>query len=136
MSKRIIQSVLSVSVLASMMSMAFAAQNEQEQAEQTLEKPAEPVKLETIFVTAEEQVKQSLGVSVITKEDLEKLPVRNDISDYVRRMPGVNLTGNSATGQRGYQQKQSSRSKFYADQQLLDMAQVLLVVWLTSLLKK
>ncbi|MFB5145392.1 TonB-dependent siderophore receptor [Acinetobacter baumannii] len=101
MSKRIIQSVLSVSVLASMMSMAFAAQNEQEQAEQTLEKPAEPVKLETIFVTAEEQVKQSLGVSVITKEDLEKLPVRNDISDYVRRMPGVNLTGNSATGQRG-----------------------------------
>ncbi len=33
MSKRIIQSVLSVSVLASMMSMAFAAQNEQEQAE-------------------------------------------------------------------------------------------------------
>ncbi len=53
MSKRIIQSVLSVSVLASMMSMAFAAQNEQEQAEQTLEKPAEPVKFETIFVTAE-----------------------------------------------------------------------------------
>ncbi|UYQ12051.1 TonB-dependent receptor plug domain-containing protein [Acinetobacter baumannii] len=46
-------------------------------------------------------MKQSLGVSVITKEDLEKLPVRNDISDYVRRMPGVNLTGNSATGQRG-----------------------------------
>lgn len=71
MSKRIIQSVLSVSVLASMMSLAFAAQSEQEQAEQTLEKPAEPVKLETIFVTAEEQVKQSLGVSVITKEDLE-----------------------------------------------------------------
>ncbi len=76
MSKRIIQSVLSVSVLASMMSMTYAAQSEQEQA---LEKPAEPVKLETIFVTAEEQVKQSLGVSVITKEDLEKLPVRNDI---------------------------------------------------------
>lgn len=182
MSKRIIQSVLSVSVLASMMSMAFAAQNEQEQAEQTLEKPAEPVKLETIFVTAEEQVKQSLGVSVITKEDLEKLPVRNDISDYVRRMPGVNLTGNSATGQRGnnrqidirgmgpentlilvdgkpinsrnsvvmagkesviheatqtgYQQKPSSRSKFYADQQLLDMVLVRQVGWLTSLLKK
>lgn len=71
MSKRIIQSVLSVSVLASMMSMAYAAQNEQEQAEKALEKPAEPVKLETIFVTAEEQVKQSLGVSVITQEDLE-----------------------------------------------------------------
>lgn len=49
MSKRIIQSVLSVSVLASMMSMAYAAQNEQEQAEKALEKPAEPVKLETIL---------------------------------------------------------------------------------------
>ncbi len=46
MSKRIIQSVLSVSVLASMMSMTYAAQSEQEQA---LEKPAEPVKLETIL---------------------------------------------------------------------------------------
>lgn len=57
--------------------------------------------LETIVVTAEEQVKQSLGVSVIDKEDLANNPVRNDISEYVRRMPGVNLTGNSAGGQRG-----------------------------------
>jgi ferric enterobactin receptor len=54
-----------------------------------------------IVLTAEEQIKQSLGVSKITAEDLEKIPVRNDISEYVRRMPGVNLTGNSATGQRG-----------------------------------
>lgn len=38
---------------------------------------------------------------IITDKDLEKLPVVNDISEYVRRMPGVNLTGNSATGQRG-----------------------------------
>ncbi|WP_436915916.1 TonB-dependent siderophore receptor [Acinetobacter gandensis] len=58
-------------------------------------------KMETIVITAEEQVKQSLGASKITAEDLEKLPVVNDISEYVRRMPGVNLTGNSATGQRG-----------------------------------
>lgn len=57
--------------------------------------------LETIVVTAEEQVKQSLGVSVIDKEDLANIPVRNDIAEYVRRMPGVNLTGNSAGGQRG-----------------------------------
>ncbi|HAD03039.1 MAG TPA: TonB-dependent siderophore receptor, partial [Porphyromonadaceae bacterium] len=57
--------------------------------------------LQTIVLTAEEQVKQSLGASIITDKDLEKLPVVNDISEYVRRMPGVNLTGNSATGQRG-----------------------------------
>ncbi len=57
--------------------------------------------METIVITAEEQVKQSLGASKITAEDFEKLPVVNDISEYVRRMPGVNLTGNSATGQRG-----------------------------------
>ncbi|GAA5011543.1 TonB-dependent siderophore receptor [Acinetobacter puyangensis] len=59
------------------------------------------VKLNTIVVTAEEQVKQSLGASTITAEDLEQTPVVNDISEIIRRMPGVNLTGNSATGQRG-----------------------------------
>ncbi|QIW15547.1 outer membrane receptor protein [Pasteurellaceae bacterium RH1A] len=57
--------------------------------------------LDTVTVTAEEQVKQSLGVSKISKEDLEKRPVANDVSELVRTMPGVNLTGNSATGQRG-----------------------------------
>ena len=61
----------------------------------------EPIKLQTIVVTAEEQLKQSLGTSVITEEDLDRLPVTNDISEYVRRMPGVNLTGNSSSGVRG-----------------------------------
>lgn len=55
----------------------------------------------TVLSTAEEAGKQSLGVSVITKEDLEQRPVSNDISEIVRTMPGVNLTGNSGTGQRG-----------------------------------
>jgi ferric enterobactin receptor len=64
-------------------------------------KEKEATQLQTIVLTAEEQVKQSLGASIITDKDLEKLPVVNDISEYVRRMPGVNLTGNSATGQRG-----------------------------------
>ena len=54
-----------------------------------------------IRVTAENQVKQSLGVSVVTEKDLTKRPAINDISDVLRTMPGVNLTGNSATGQRG-----------------------------------
>ena len=55
----------------------------------------------TVYVTAERQLQQSLGVSKISAQDLEKQPVVNDISDLVRTMPGVNLTDNTATGQRG-----------------------------------
>ena len=58
-------------------------------------------KLEEIKVTAEDQVKQSLGSSLVTAKDLEKRPATNDISEVLRTMPGVNLTGNSSTGQRG-----------------------------------
>ncbi|WP_295044809.1 TonB-dependent receptor plug domain-containing protein, partial [uncultured Paracoccus sp.] len=57
--------------------------------------------LEEIVLTAEEQAKQALGASTITAEELEKTPVANDISEIVRKMPGVNLTGNSASGQYG-----------------------------------
>ena len=65
---------------------------------ETAESTAE---LGTVYVTAERQLQQSLGVSKISAQDLEKQPVVNDISDLVRTMPGVNLTGNTATGQRG-----------------------------------
>jgi len=51
--------------------------------------------------SAEEQLKQQPGVSVITAEDIAKDPPVNDLSDIIRKMPGVNLTGNSATGSRG-----------------------------------
>ncbi|TKW68886.1 MAG: TonB-dependent siderophore receptor [Paracoccus denitrificans] len=61
--------------------------------------------LDTLVLTAEEQVKQALGASVITEEDMEKQPVKNDVSEVVRKMPGVNLTGNSASGQRGNQRQ-------------------------------
>ena len=37
----------------------------------------------------------------MTAKDLEKRPATNDISEVLRTMPGVNLTGNSSTGQRG-----------------------------------
>ncbi|WP_037585764.1 FepA family TonB-dependent siderophore receptor [Stenoxybacter acetivorans] len=57
--------------------------------------------LSDVYVTAERQLQQSLGVSEITKSDLEKRPVVNDIAEIVRTMPGVNLTGNTASGQRG-----------------------------------
>ena len=57
--------------------------------------------LDEIRVTAENQVKQSLGSSLVTAKDLEKRPATNDVSEVLRTMPGVNLTGNSSTGQRG-----------------------------------
>ncbi|APZ51826.1 FepA family TonB-dependent siderophore receptor [Salipiger abyssi] len=61
--------------------------------------------LGTIVLTAEEQIKQALGVSTITEEDLERQPVVNDVADIIRRMPGVNLTGSSPSGQRGNQRQ-------------------------------
>lgn len=88
------RSTLSLAVIATLSSNSFA----EEKSDQT---QADSTQLQTIVMTAEEQIKQSLGASIITEEDLEKLPVVNDISEYIRRMPGVNLTGNSATGQRG-----------------------------------
>ncbi|HBV89621.1 MAG TPA: TonB-dependent siderophore receptor, partial [Pantoea sp.] len=56
---------------------------------------------ETMLVTAEQELKQQPGVSVITSQDIEKNPPVNDLSDIIRKMPGVNLTGNSANGVRG-----------------------------------
>ena len=58
---------------------------------------------ETMIVrsTAEEVLKQQPGVSIITADDIAKQPPVNDLSDIIRKMPGVNLTGNSASGSRG-----------------------------------
>src|SRR5690554_5742858 len=54
-----------------------------------------------MLVTAKEELKQAPGVSIITADDLVKRPVSNDLSEVIRTMPGVNLTGNSTSGQRG-----------------------------------
>ncbi|MCL2893202.1 TonB-dependent siderophore receptor [Brenneria tiliae] len=64
---------------------------------------AEEAPEDTVIVqaTAEEALKQQPGVSIITAEDIRKSPPVNDLSDIIRKMPGVNLTGNSSTGQRG-----------------------------------
>ena len=53
-----------------------------------------------VLGTAEDAWKQAPGVSTVTQEDLEAQP-SNDLADIVRRQPGVNLTGNSTSGQRG-----------------------------------
>ncbi len=98
---RITQSVLSISILSILMSTVHANESVKTQDISQNEFEVETAKMKTIVVTAEEQLKQSLGVSHISKEDLEKIPVVNDISEYVRRMPGVNLTGNGTSGARG-----------------------------------
>ncbi|SDU82005.1 TonB-dependent siderophore receptor [Pseudomonas mucidolens] len=54
-----------------------------------------------VLGTAAEELKQAPGVSIITAEDIKKRPPSNDLSDIIRREPGVNLTGNSSSGSRG-----------------------------------
>jgi len=56
---------------------------------------------DTIVVTAAEQNLQAPGVSTITADEIRKNPVARDVSEIIRTMPGVNLTGNSTSGQRG-----------------------------------
>jgi len=56
---------------------------------------------ETILVTAAQQNLQSLGVSTITADEIRQRPPARDVSEIIRTMPGVNLTGNSTSGQRG-----------------------------------
>jgi len=56
---------------------------------------------ETIVVTAAQQNLQAPGVSTITADQIRKDPPARDISEIIRKMPGVNLTGNSTSGQRG-----------------------------------
>ncbi|QLF93207.1 TonB-dependent siderophore receptor [Pseudomonas sp. ABC1] len=62
-----------------------------------------PLELDVTEVlgTAQEELKQALGVSIITSEDIRKGGAVNDIADIIRKQPGVNLTGNSGSGARG-----------------------------------
>lgn len=57
--------------------------------------------LETVTVSAEAELKQALGVSIINAEDISNSPPTNDLADIIRKQPGINLTGNSTSGQRG-----------------------------------
>lgn len=56
---------------------------------------------ETMVVTAKEQTLQAPGVSIIDSEAIKKHPIQRDVAEIIRTMPGVNLTGNSNSGQRG-----------------------------------
>lgn len=58
-----------------------------------------------VLGTAEEEARQALGTSIITAEDLARRPPANDLSELIRTMPGVNLTGNSSSGSYGNQRQ-------------------------------
>ncbi|NIY47506.1 TonB-dependent siderophore receptor [Cedecea colo] len=73
----------------------------QENAADSKETAQNPAQEETMVVTAAEQNLQAPGVSTITAEELKKRPSARDVSEIIRTMPGVNLTGNSTSGQRG-----------------------------------
>lgn len=55
---------------------------------------------DVIVVTAAKQNLQAPGVSTITAEEIKRRPPARDINELIRTMPGVNLTGNSTSGQR------------------------------------
>lgn len=56
---------------------------------------------QTMVVSARVQTLQAPGVSTINAEEIKKHPPERDVSELIRTMPGVNLTGNSTSGQRG-----------------------------------
>ncbi|MDF5983890.1 hypothetical protein P4056_29980 [Pseudomonas aeruginosa] len=43
---------------------------------------------EVVLGTAEQELKQAPGVSIITAEDIRKRPPVNDLSEIIRTMPG------------------------------------------------
>ncbi|WP_239990196.1 FepA family TonB-dependent siderophore receptor [Corticimicrobacter populi] len=86
--------MLALGVVASPWGRAEAQETQNEQAVHSLDSVQ-------VLGTAEEQMKQALGVSVITSQDIENTPPANDLADIIRRQPGVNLTGTSGSGIRG-----------------------------------
>ena len=65
------------------------------------EKSSDASSADTIVVTAAQQNLQAPGVSTITADQIRKNPPARDVSEIIRKMPGVNLTGNATSGQRG-----------------------------------
>ena len=58
-----------------------------------------------VLGTAEDEARQALGTSIITAEDIARSPVSNDLSEIIRTMPGVNLTGAGSSGAYGNQRQ-------------------------------
>jgi len=83
------------------LSMVWGAMGVQAQTVSLISDDEETILQTLVVQAASDELKQALGVSTITAEDLANKPSGRDVSEIIRTMPGVNLTGNTATGQRG-----------------------------------
>ncbi|KRU21822.1 FepA family TonB-dependent siderophore receptor [Psychrobacter piscatorii] len=109
------QALLSIAIASILSTTAVAAENDVTQTtdEQSLDKQSldeqaalPSTTLDTIVVrAARDELVQAPGLSVIGEEAIEKASLSNDISEIVRKMPGVNLSGSSTSGQRGNQRQ-------------------------------
>ncbi|MGI6244866.1 MAG: FepA family TonB-dependent siderophore receptor [Pseudochelatococcus sp.] len=82
---------------------AQSARTQNQEANAELELTGDELLLdEVVVVSAREQLNQAPGVSIVSSEEIQRHPpARGDLSEIIRRQPGVNLTGNSPNGQRG-----------------------------------
>ncbi|MEG9303956.1 FepA family TonB-dependent siderophore receptor [Psychrobacter celer] len=106
------KALLGMAIASILTTTAFAAESEgltvqQIEAQEAAKQQAMPsVELDTIVVkAAREELEQAAGLSVISEKAIEKASVSNDIAEIVRKMPGVNLSGSSTSGQRGNQRQ-------------------------------
>ncbi|MEH6667705.1 MAG: TonB-dependent receptor plug domain-containing protein, partial [Psychrobacter sp.] len=99
--------LLSIAVTSILSSTAFAAEGDEVAVQGATDQEAVPTAtLDTIVVrAARDELEQAAGLSIISEEAIEKASVSNDISEIVRKMPGVNLSGSSTSGQRGNQRQ-------------------------------
>lgn len=102
MSKKIAyQSLLAISILNSMMALAYAAETLMT-GKESVEKSSENnvVKLETIVLTAsgfEQDIKKAAAsISVLTQEEINKKAYR-DVTDALKDVPGVVVTGGGSS---------------------------------------
>ena len=99
--------LLSIAVASILSTTAVAAESDEMALQSTADQEAVPTAtLDTIVVrAAREELEQAAGLSIISEEAIEKASLSNDISEIVRKMPGVNLSGSSTSGQRGNQRQ-------------------------------
>ena len=91
---------LSASTIALILCGPLAAQDIPPATARPADSPAGLQTFDTVHVTAEAIARQALGASTILADDIQRQPPRNDIAEFLRTLPGVNLTGNSTSGQR------------------------------------
>ncbi|PJJ97645.1 TonB-dependent siderophore receptor [Lysobacteraceae bacterium NML91-0213] len=96
---------LSASTIALILCGPLAAQDIPPATARPADSPAGLQTFDTVHVTAEAIARQALGASTILADDIQRQPPRNDIAEFLRTLPGVNLTGNSTSGQRGNQRQ-------------------------------